>query len=186
MRIISGHFRGRVLAPFAGTHIRPTPDRVREALFSMLGSRCGSFHGLKVLDLYAGSGAQGLEALSRGAASVVMVEKDSAAIKLIQDNLARCRCSVSVTLLQQDVLRALPDLAGRAAPYDLIFLDPPYRQGLAEATLVGIERLNLLDGRGIICAETDRREVLDDSYGTLKLVDSRTYGTTGVHLFQMK
>lgn len=184
MRIISGTFRGRVLAPFSGTAIRPTPDRVREALFSMLGSRLGSFQGLRVLDLFSGSGAQALEALSRGAVSAVLVERDPAAIALIRENVARCRCPDAVTLLSRDVSEALPELSG-AAPFDLIFLDPPYHQGLAAATLQRIERLNLLAEHGIICAETARKEQLDSHYGNLKSVDSRAYGTTRVQLFRM-
>lgn len=184
MRIISGTARGRKLAEFTGTQIRPTPDRVREALFSLLFSRLGSFADLKVLDLFAGSGALGLEALSRQARSAVLVDSGSNAVKLIEENVRRCKFEQRTTVLRQDARQALPALAA-AGPFDLIFLDPPYRKGLIPLILSEIDRLNLLSEDGIICAETENEEIVNDS-GRLECFESRRYGSTSVHLLRSR
>ncbi|NOY14447.1 MAG: 16S rRNA (guanine(966)-N(2))-methyltransferase RsmD [Deltaproteobacteria bacterium] len=181
MRIISGTARGRQLAAFSGTGIRPTPDRVREALFSMLHSRFGSFAGLKVLELFAGSGAQTLEAVSRGADSAIMVDSGRQAITLIEENIRRCQLETKIRLLKQDVFTALPILSADA-PFDLILLDPPYNQGLTQRVLDKIESLQLLGEDGIICAESGANETIA-ACGKLKLSESRKYGSTMIHLF---
>ena len=181
MRIISGTARGRQLATFSGTGIRPTPDRVREALFSKLNSRFGSFTDLKVLELFAGSGAQGLEALSRGAASAVLVDSGSQAGKLIEENARHCQLEAKVRLIKQDVLAALPQLSSYG-PFDLILLDPPYNQDLIPQVLEKIESLQLLSEDGIICAESASTEIVG-TCGQLRLNESRKYGSTTIHLF---
>lgn len=141
MRIIGGAFRGLALANVgkgdAANHLRPTTDRVRESLFNLL---AGGAHGpnpvpgARVLDLFAGTGALGLEALSRGAEHVVFVEKGAPAAKLIAENIAKCRAEANTRLLRRDA-RRLGDNPG--APHDLVFLDPPYGKGLGEAALEG-------------------------------------------------
>jgi 16S rRNA (guanine966-N2)-methyltransferase len=131
VRIIAGRWRGRpILAP-AGDSTRPTSDRVREALFSMLASRLGSFEGLQVADLFAGSGALGLEALSRGAAHCVFVEKDRRAVEAIRANIAALGAS-------GEVLPRGAEHAALPGPVDLAFLDPPYGSGLAAAALAAL------------------------------------------------
>jgi 16S rRNA (guanine966-N2)-methyltransferase len=122
-RIIAGSARGRRLRTPHGDRTRPTTDRVREALFSAVESALGSLHGLRFLDLYAGSGAVGLEAASRGAAEVTLVEKDPRTVTLIGDNV-RTVGLVGVRVLRGTVARHLDE--GRATPYDVAFLDPPY------------------------------------------------------------
>ena len=123
MRIIAGEWRGRAIeAPQSGT--RPTADRVRETLFSMLASRIGSFEGLAVADLFAGSGAFGFEALSRGAARATFVERDSTALAVIRRNAAKLRAEPQTQVIAGSAL-ALP----KAGPFDLIFADPPYAAG---------------------------------------------------------
>ena len=117
MRVVAGTFKGRRLVAPRGTRTRPTADRVREALFSML----GDVGGARVLDLYAGSGALGIEALSRGADSAVFVESDARAIAAIERNLASI--GVEATVWRRDVLRFLARADG---PFDLVFCDPPY------------------------------------------------------------
>ena len=181
MRIISGTARGRQLAPFSGKDVRPTPDRVREAVFSILTSRFGSFNGLKVLELFAGSGAQALEALSRGAKSAILVDSGSVAAKTIPENIKRCRVEANAHFLRQDVFTALPQLLS-SGPFDLILLDPPYNQNLLIQSIEKIEHLNLLAENGIICAESAKDEELCD-FGVLKLTESRVYGTTRIHLY---
>ena len=181
MRIISGTARGRQLANFSGAGIRPTPDRVREALFSILASRFGNFDGLKVLELFAGSGAQSLEAISRGAESAILVESNRQAISVIEENVLRCKFASKIVLKKQDVFTALPQLEN-AAPFDLILLDPPYNQEFIPRSLKQIEVLQLLSEDGIICAESASNEVVA-AYGRLHLVDRRKYGSSTIHLF---
>ncbi len=183
MRIISGKARGRRLAEFSGHDIRPTPDRVREALFSILTSRLNGFTDLKILELFAGSGAQSLEAISRGASQATLVDSGTSAAKLILDNLQRCRFECQVSFIQQDVFKALPTLTTKA-PFDLIFLDPPYKKNLIPEAIELIMKHNLLAEDGLICAETEKSEALEGIDDTLELIDDRNYGTTRVRLYQ--
>lgn len=184
MRIISGKARGRKLAEFTGKVIRPTPDRVREALFSLLFSQLGSFADLKVLELFAGSGALSLEAISRHAQSAILVDADSAAVKLIEENVKRCKFESQTRIIRQDARQALSSLPA-AGPFDLIFMDPPYNKGLLPQVISEIDRLNLLSEDGIICAETDSDEVVSGS-DTLECYDSRRYGSTSIHLLRIR
>lgn len=181
MRVIAGTSRGRLLATFEGRDVRPTPDRVREALFSILQSKLGNFTNLRVLDLFAGSGALAIEALSRGATSACLVEKTHAAEQLIRDNLKRCQLSDKAKLLIRDAWQALPEFA--SGSFDLIFIDPPYGQKLAERALGAVDRLKLLSNDGIICAETGANEILPESVGQLQRIDVRRYGTTMLNFY---
>jgi 16S rRNA (guanine966-N2)-methyltransferase len=131
MRIISGQWRGRPLDAPKGEATRPTSDRAREGLFSMLASRLGSFQELRVADLFAGTGALGLEALSRGAAHCTFVEKDRTAVEVLKRNIARLGAGEHADVRAQAVEHAPPPLQ----PYDLIMMDPPYTSGLAEPAL---------------------------------------------------
>lgn len=184
MRVIAGTSRGRRLTVFEGLDVRPTPDRVREALFSILQSKLGKFSGLRVLDLFAGSGALAIEALSRGAASACLVEKDLMAEKVIRKNLALCKLGERVTLLIKDALGSLPEFA--AGSFDLIFLDPPYAQGLAERALIETEKQGILSEDGIICAETGASEILPEKVGTLQRIDQRRYGTIMINFYAQR
>ena len=181
MRIISGSARGKQLSHLHGGDIRPTPDRVREALFSMLVSRFGSLDGLRVLDLFAGSGALALEALSRGAASAVLVDHGPQSARVIPANIRACAMQERATFIRSDVIKALPRLGGSL--FDLVFLDPPYGQGLVPPALTALAELGLLAPEGLICAETDRREELPGAIGPFVRIDRRHYGSTAVHLF---
>lgn len=181
MRIISGSARGRKLATFDSNQIRPTPDRVREALFSLLSSRFGSIHGLKVLELFAGTGAQSLEAISRGAISALLIEKSPYAINIIKQNISRCGFDAATRVIRGDVLNCLPQTLP-CAPFDLILLDPPYQSNVITQVIEKIETLNLLTEGGIICAETAHDETLVYQ-GTIQKLQSRIYGSTGIHLF---
>ena len=134
MRIIAGEWKRRQLRAPAGEATRPTADRTRETLFSMLASRLGSFEGLSVADLFAGSGALGLEALSRGAGHCLFVEQDAAAIRVLRDNIAAFRAQSRCDVKAGSVM----SLGPAKAPHDLILLDPPYGSG---AGAVAIDRL---------------------------------------------
>ena len=155
MRIIAGKFRGRPLQAPAGSATRPTADRVREALFSMLASRLGSFEGLRVADLYAGSGAFGLESISRGAAHASFVENDPKAQAAIRANAAKL--GASDTRVIGGSALSLP----RSDPFDLIFADPPYAPGSGSAIVKAVADADWLALGGWIAVETDRREPVD-------------------------
>jgi len=182
MRVIGGSCRGQTLSCFNGREIRPTADRVREALFSMLFSRLGDFRNARVLDIFAGTGALGIEALSRGAAQAWFIESRRESNTLLQQNLASCKLSDRATLLQTDYRVGLKQLAGQA--FDLVFLDPPYRQGLAATTLELLGDSGLLTQTTWVCAELDSKEPLDAVYGALQKDTERRYGRTTLHLFQ--
>ena len=154
MRIIAGEWRGRKLAAPKGDSTRPTADRARETLFAMLTSRLGDFEGLQVADLFAGSGALGLEALSRGAAHCLFVEQDRAAVDVIRANVAtlgaQARSRVETASVMQ--LRAAP------APLDLILADPPYQSGAGEVALDRLLRLGWIGPETWIAVETGFKE----------------------------
>lgn len=183
MRVIAGTARGRRLSSFSGTTIRPTPDRVREALFSMLSSRMGSLHGLKVLDLFSGSGAMGIEALSRGAAHACFVDQSDQAITTIRENLHLCNLVDQATIIVKSV-DMVDHLLRQHGPFDLIFMDPPYNRDLVPATLRQLARLDLLCSGGIICAETAAAEDVPAMTGQLQLAVTKRYGSTSIHLYQ--
>jgi 16S rRNA (guanine966-N2)-methyltransferase len=155
MRIIAGRWRSRPLEAPAGATTRPTADRARETLFSMLTSRLGSFEGLTVLDLFAGSGALALEALSRGGARAFLAERDQPARRAIEGNIAKL--GADARLIAYDAT-ALPPVQ---APADLIFLDPPYGEGLAEKALASALAMGWVAPHSWISVETARGEVLD-------------------------
>jgi 16S rRNA (guanine966-N2)-methyltransferase len=150
MRIVAGEWRGRKLAAPQGDTTRPTADRTRETLFSMLVSRLGSFEGLAVADLFAGSGALGLEALSRGAASAVFVEQDAAAIRALRQNIAALRAQPQCDVRASSVL----SLGPAKQPLDLILLDPPYNSGAGAVALEKLVRLGWVGEATWVSLET--------------------------------
>ena len=169
MRIIAGEWRGRPLDAPPGEATRPTADRVRETLFSMLVSRLGSFDDLAVADLFAGSGALGLEALSRGAARATFVERDSAAVAAIRRNAERLGASNRVQILGGSAL-ALP----RSEPFDLILADPPYAAGSGSAAVAAIAAADWLAPGGWLSVETGRAD--DIAPGPYVIDASRNVG----------
>ncbi|OEU60139.1 MAG: 16S rRNA (guanine(966)-N(2))-methyltransferase RsmD [Desulfuromonadales bacterium C00003094] len=181
MRIISGSARGKRLATFDGNSIRPTSDRVREALFSMLFSRLGNFSGQRVLDLYAGSGALSLEALSRGACHATLIDDGRQAANLIEHNASTCQLQDKISLIRGQVLDKLA-LTRNNAPFDLIFVDPPYDKGLLTPTLAKISELSLLAEDGIVCIELSSKESLPEHVGHLQCIAQRRYGASQVGL----
>jgi len=155
LRIIAGEWRGRPIEAPPGMGTRPTADRLRETLFSMLLSRLGSFEGLRVADLFAGSGALGLEALSRGAASATFVDSDANAIQAIRRNLQSLGVADRATVIPGS---ALSLRAGQA--YDLIFADPPYSPGSGSAVVEAVAQAEWLAPGGWISVETARGDAV--------------------------
>lgn len=160
MRIVAGEWRGRKLTAPPGKSTRPTADRTRETLFSMLASRLGSFDGLRVADLYAGSGALGLEALSRGAAHVTFVETDRAANKAIEANVTTLGANERVTIraISAAVLPA-------SEPFHLILADPPYEPGSGTAVVAAVAKAGWLAVGGWIAIETHKGDAVDPPEG---------------------
>ncbi|MDE8652913.1 16S rRNA (guanine(966)-N(2))-methyltransferase RsmD [Novosphingobium album (ex Liu et al. 2023)] len=156
MRIVAGEWRGRKLAAPEGDATRPTADRTRETLFSMLTSRLGAFEGLKVADLFAGSGALGLEALSRGAAHCLFVDQDAAAIRAIRANIAALRAQARCEVRAGSALTLGP----AKEPLDLVLLDPPYGTGAGAVALDKLNRLGWIAPATWISLETGRDEAV--------------------------
>lgn len=150
MRIIAGNWRGRPLVAPQGETTRPTADRTRETLFSMLVSRLGSFEELQVADLFAGSGALGLEALSRGAAACLFVEQDAAAVRALRTNIANLRAAAQCDVRASSVLA----LGIAKQPLDLILMDPPYGTGAGAVALEKLSRLGWIGAGTWISLET--------------------------------
>jgi 16S rRNA (guanine966-N2)-methyltransferase len=175
VRVVAGRFGGRSLLAPPGVSTRPTSDRVREALFSILGP--GSVEGTRVLDLFAGSGALGIEALSRGAAEVVFVDSSSAAVAAVRRNLARLGIEGSVR--RQDALVYLRGASRDARLYDLVFLDPPYRHASALGPELSAALRPVLAPDARVVAESDRRSPLELD---LALLDERRYGDTLIRI----
>lgn len=155
MRIVAGEWRGRKLASPAGQRTRPTADRTRETLFSMLASRLGSFEDFRVADLYAGSGALGLEALSRGAAHATFVETDRGALKAIEANIAALGAD-SRTAIRPLSAASLP----KSHPFDLVLADPPYSPGSGTAVATAVAKSGWLPAGGWMAIETQRGDAV--------------------------
>jgi 16S rRNA (guanine966-N2)-methyltransferase len=184
MRIISGTAGGRRLHTPKDRRIRPTSDRVKEALFSILTVLLGSFSGKRVLDLFSGTGNLGIEALSRGAAATLFVDDSREATLLVQKNLDLTGLSVRGRVLHTDAFAALKQLDMQGEPFDLVFLDPPYRDGLAARALELLAGSGLLASGSVVVAETDAREDLPETCGSLCRFDERRYGDTALLLYR--
>jgi 16S rRNA (guanine(966)-N(2))-methyltransferase RsmD len=179
MRVISGSAKGRRLRAPRGRGVRPTADRVKEALFNVLRVEWGAW---RILDLFAGTGALGIEALSRGAQEVLFVERDPRCVAALDENLRVCGFSNRGRVLRVEALRFLSG-AGSPASFDGIFADPPYEKGLAGACVERIDGGAWLAKGGLLVVEHSRREPLPDHCGRLLRVDERTYGDTRISMY---
>lgn len=167
MRVIAGQYRSRILNAPRGLDTRPTSDRLRETLFNVLSGR---IEGAVFLDLYAGSGAVGIEALSRGAREAIFVEEAEPALRAIRSNLASLGIRGGYALEARRVSAALRRLAGAARQADIVFLDPPYRDADeygAALGLLGAECASLLSMGAVVIAEHEKRRELEPRYGAL-------------------
>jgi 16S rRNA (guanine966-N2)-methyltransferase len=177
VRVIAGRYGGRTLEAPRGRATRPTSDRVREALFSILGDVAGA-GGAAVLDLYAGSGALAIEALSRGAAEATLVDTSRAAVETIAGNLRRL--SIDAEVVREDALRFCGRASRAARQYDLVFLDPPYRHSSALGRQLTTALAPLLADGARVVAESDRRSPLGIE---LPALDERRYGDTLIQIY---
>ena len=183
MRIIAGKAGGRRLKAPPGRGTRPTTDRVREALFSRLESRLGGLQGVSVLDLFSGSGALGLEALSRGAADAVLVEKDRRCAALIKQNARALDLSPGARVLAMAVAPALDLLAREEARFGLVLADPPYDQDPGP-TLERLALGDLLGPGAMICLEHGKKQAAPQAPPGLEHIVSKTYGDSVLTLFR--
>lgn len=183
MRIISGTSRGRRLVTRRGQAIRPTSDRVKGSIFNSLGDDVA---GKLVLDLFAGTGNLGLEALSRGAKRVVFVEKGRHALRLIQKNLLTCGMQMSAEIFSTDAHRAIGILHQRGESFDLLLMDPPYRQGIVQAILRKLETQPIYHEGSILVVQHDRREPLPDIMEGWNVIRQRRMGDTVISFLTPK
>ena len=181
MRIITGKARGARLKSPKGLMTRPTSDRIKESLFSILGGRVV---GRRVLDLFAGTGSLGLEALSRGAASAVFV--DRATEHVLRENAEHTRLNETARILRGDVFSVLSRLAAESAVFDLVFCDPPYHRGLWERALTALDASPVLSEGALVIVESGEDEKEIPPLSRLSLVREERYGhTTRVRIFEI-
>lgn len=182
MRIIAGRAKGHRLKTVKGRSIRPMLDRVKESLFNVIQAR---LPGAAVLDLFAGSGSIGLEALSRGARRCTFVELAPAHVQVLEENLAATglAAGAQVEVLRRDVLRAIPELARRGEAYDVVFVDPPYGQGLVPPVLAALGAGPLVAPGGLVVAHHHHKEPVPDQAGDLRLVRRMQYGEIALSLY---
>lgn len=183
MRVIAGHVRGHRIKRPRGPGLRPTSDRVKEALFSILGH---DLTGFSVLDLFAGTGNLSIEALSRGASSVVLVDSSIQAGQLIRENLNRLGLSDRAEVVIKPATVAVRSLAARGFAFDLICLDPPYEKNWVGKVLAQLAEGVLLREGGIVVAEHSLREEVSGAYGHLRRTEERRYGETRLSFFMRR
>ena len=174
-RIIGGRLKGKKLFPIKGAHIRPTGDRQRQALFNILGHKVA---GARVLDLYAGTGALGLEALSRGASECVFIDRDKSAAQVIGRNISACRFENSSNIIRWRIEKNLACLQTLHVVFDLVFMDPPYNRGFILPTLQNLHSAGCLKTGSTVIVEHSFDEKpwnMDDTY---VCHDRRRYGKT--------
>ncbi len=180
MRVIAGDLKGKKLFSVKGLSLRPTSDRVKEAIFDILQDKVV---GKRVLDLFAGTGALGIEALSRGAEKAIFVEHNPHVLAALRRNIAECRLEKKTEILACDVFKGIKILASRGEVYDLIFIDPPYGRGLVKETLKNLSQTSLVASDGLIIAEHSSKEDLLIPL-PWELVAHRHYGGTELSFWQ--
>ena len=181
MRIIGGQVKGRRLAAFRGLDIRPTSDMVRKAIFDLIGQ---DLEGAKALDLFAGTGSLGIEALSRGALTAFFVDKSQKSIDLIRKNLKICGFEGKGIIWKGDLAQRFPErrLLGEKG-VDLVFVDPPYEMGLVLSSIVKLSQKGILGPSALVVAETRKSEPLPAKIEKLYLAKSKRYGETRIYIF---
>lgn len=182
MRVIAGSARGRQLLAPKSLRVRPTADRVKEALFSILVSRLGELSGMRVLDVFAGTGNLGIEALSRGAEYALFIDSHRESAEIIRRNLELTRFTEQGKIVVQEAAAALKWLARGEAPFHLVFLDPPYSEGHTQRLLEILSTSPLIDTGSTVVAEFSAKEDVPTSFGRLVESERRIYGDTALSL----
>lgn len=182
MRIVAGDFGGRRLKAVPGMATRPTTDKVKEAMFNIIGPY---FDGGRSLDLFAGSGGLSIEAVSRGVAEAVLIDRQYAAIKTISDNVAVTKAPERFEILKRDTRRAVPELASRGDKFDLVFFDPPYAQQKIIAQMTQLRDLGLLNPAARVVCETDEQAQLPQDVAGFTFIEQRHYGITVLTIYRL-
>ena len=193
MRIITGKVKGLILKTPKGLSTRPTSDRIKESVFSILNGMV-DFEDKAILDLFAGTGALGLEAMSRGATQAVFVDFET--VNIIKDNVNRAHFDDKSEIIRGDVFKVMKKLSNNQRQFDLIFCDPPYNKGLWQRALIGIDNLNLLNSEGLLIIEHGADESLEEVKKSsnlqiiltnIELIRQIKYGhTTAIDIFKRK
>lgn len=182
MRIISGKYKGHPLVEFKADHIRPTTDRVKETLFNKL---MFDIEGARALDLFAGTGNLGIEALSRGAREVIFVEKHPKSIQILRQNLEKLKVPKGdYHIVNMDVLSYLKNYKEEA--FDIIFADPPFTEKMAHAVMEHASGSLAFGANTLLTIESERRERMEDLYGDLERYDKREFGDKILSFFSKK
>lgn len=185
MRVISGICRGMKLMAPAGKTTRPTSDRVKEALFNIISSRF-SFDVARVLDICAGTGSLGIEALSRGAASCCFIENDRKALASLEKNISDSRINGRSEIIAMDAVKALSLFVRRGTKYDMVLFDPPYDSDLYVSIPEALCSFELLNANAQFVVESPARKPLPESFGRLIKSDRRLYGDTALEFFTLE
>ena len=175
LRIIGGKFKGKKLLPLHGSTTRPTAGMVREALFNICADQLKN---ARVLDLFAGTGAFGLEAISRGAAAAVFIDSDKRAVELIRKNIAACRATDVATVFKWDAVSNLNCIKHFGQRFDLVFMDPPYRKNVLAAILKNLMKADILSPGALLILEHAIDRPTADIPPPFQIVDERKYGKT--------
>ncbi len=183
MRVTGGKLGRRRLKAASSRKFRPTSTRVRTSIFNILPR---DLSGARVLDIFAGSGALGIEALSRNADSVVFIDHSRESFRLIKDNLRKLGLMERGTLLNKKAGPAIKQLSESGESFELVFMDPPYNEGLAGKTLSRLAQGGLLEPEGIVVVEHAKQEIIEEEYDNLVMKDRRRYGDTCVSFFEAK
>jgi 16S rRNA (guanine(966)-N(2))-methyltransferase RsmD len=183
LRVISGTAKGHKLKTIKGLTTRPTSDKVKGAVFNILAAL---IPGANILDIFAGTGSLGIEALSRGADSAVFVDKSSECFRTIKENLAHTKLESEATVVVGDVFAALNKFSKNNKKFDIIFLDPPYGKGLVEETLKSIAENDIIMPEGIIVAEHDASDKVPEEVGGLARYRWEKYGDTVISFYRSK
>ncbi|MFH2012388.1 MAG: 16S rRNA (guanine(966)-N(2))-methyltransferase RsmD [Pseudomonadota bacterium] len=182
MRVIGGKVKRKKLLSLKDMTVRPTADKVKESIFNILPR---DFRDKEVLDLFAGTGSLGIEALSRGAAKAVFVENSRQVLPVLEKNLKNCGFTDISQIIEATVEKAIKVLESRGNSFDFIFLDPPYRSGILKDTLVKISRSNILRDNSLIIAEHSSSEIIEEGIERLTLTDHRRYGKTVISFLEL-
>jgi 16S rRNA (guanine966-N2)-methyltransferase len=182
MKVTGGRSRGKTLASLKGMNIRPTSSKVREAIFNILGQ---DMTGIRVLDLFAGTGILGIEALSRGAERALFIDKSEQSINIIKMNLALCGYQDICRLIKRDITKESDFIfLSLKEEFDLVFVDPPYRKGIIPPVLAALSGCGILSGQALVVTESSKNDPLPEREENLLLSDTRTYGETKIEIYK--
>jgi 16S rRNA (guanine966-N2)-methyltransferase len=183
VRVIGGSCRGRRLHTPRGLSVRPTSDKVKESLFNILAGTLGPLDGCAVLDIFAGTGNLGIEALSRGAKSAVFIDSSRESTTIISKNLSLTGFTDRSRIIFKDFCQALGILESSGEVFQLIFIDPPYQKGLIEKCLEQLQKSSVIDEQTVVVTEFSSREDIADCHGCLQQIDKRVYGDSALAFY---